>query len=463
MGRIRKTHLLVCLMSTLTLLVPRLVSAQDTHYWTNQYGPRSMLLGGAVIGSVGDMSATYYNPGALGYVKKPALLLSANAYQISTLKVESGAGEGIDLNTSDFSALPNMLAGGVRASWLGKNRFAYSLLTRHRARAELKNSRVTKADVLPESPGEEDFAGGLLADGATKELWAGITWARGLSERVGIGVTQYLSIYNRSKQFDVFAQALTEDGHVALVYDANNYSSDVYSLLWKAGLGFDFTPVTVGVTITTPNIRLFGSGASTFNSTRVGLDLDGDGTPDDTFETDVQTEVKTHHKSPLSVGVGAAWHFSSTTIHGSMEWFDGVDSYDVLELESYVSQGTGEVVTPTLRQKLDSVVNFAVGLEHVFNERATGYVSFNTDRSAFNSESDVSLTEFDIYHTTGGSNLTFGRYELMLGASYAWGSQTTQQAIDLNPEDDEEVINPEDTVDVIYRSLTFLIGFSVKL
>ena len=33
--------------------------AQDTHYWNDQYGPKSMLLGGAVIGSVNDMSATY--------------------------------------------------------------------------------------------------------------------------------------------------------------------------------------------------------------------------------------------------------------------------------------------------------------------------------------------------------------------------------------------------------------------
>ena len=37
---------------------------QDSHYWTNQYGTRATLLGGAVIGSVLDLSGTYYNPGA---------------------------------------------------------------------------------------------------------------------------------------------------------------------------------------------------------------------------------------------------------------------------------------------------------------------------------------------------------------------------------------------------------------
>lgn len=71
-------------------VVPGDSLAQDTNYWSNQYGPRSMLLGGAVIGSVTDMSATYYNPGALGYIENPELLLSANTYQIETLGVKDG-------------------------------------------------------------------------------------------------------------------------------------------------------------------------------------------------------------------------------------------------------------------------------------------------------------------------------------------------------------------------------------
>ena len=46
------------------------VGAQDSHHWTQQYGTRSTLLGGAVIGSASDLSATYYNPGAIPLQKK---------------------------------------------------------------------------------------------------------------------------------------------------------------------------------------------------------------------------------------------------------------------------------------------------------------------------------------------------------------------------------------------------------
>ena len=41
------------------------INAQETYYWNITYGTRSTLLGGAVIGSVSDLSATYYNPGAV--------------------------------------------------------------------------------------------------------------------------------------------------------------------------------------------------------------------------------------------------------------------------------------------------------------------------------------------------------------------------------------------------------------
>lgn len=38
------------------------LSAQDLHYWTNQFGTRSSLLGGAVVGGIKDNTAIFYNP-----------------------------------------------------------------------------------------------------------------------------------------------------------------------------------------------------------------------------------------------------------------------------------------------------------------------------------------------------------------------------------------------------------------
>ena len=90
-------------------------------------------------------------------------------------------------------------------------------------------------------------------------------------------------------------------------------------------------------------------------------------------------------------------------------------------------------------------------------------MSFTPDNSAFSQESDVSATGLDIYHATGGVSAIVGRTRWMLGLSYAWGSQKTQQRIDLTPEDGGSVANPVDEVELAYSRVTFLIGFRVGL
>jgi hypothetical protein len=279
----------------------------------------------------------------------------------------------------------------------------------------------------------------------------------------GVGVTTYLSIRNDRGVSEFFAQALTDSGDISLINDVDNYSSNVYSLLWKAGLGLNFYPLTVGVTLTTPNLQITGSGEAVLNSTVVRLDTDGDGTPDNSFETDVQQNVSANYKSPLSIGVGAGYFFEHTQLHFAAEWFAEVTAYDVLELESFTSQTTGLPVTRSLRQVRESVANFAVGIEQDIGERYGGFLSFNTDNSAYSQESEVSTSGMDIYHATGGMSAIVGRTRWMLGFSYAWGSETTQQPIDLTPGDGGTTTDPVDEVEMSYSRVTFLIGFRVGL
>ena len=69
-------------------------NAQDSHYWTTQYGTRGQLLGGAVVGSIGDLSSTFYNPGALALSKDPKLVLSTDAFEVQRIQFRGGVGEG---------------------------------------------------------------------------------------------------------------------------------------------------------------------------------------------------------------------------------------------------------------------------------------------------------------------------------------------------------------------------------
>ena len=77
----------------LALTITNLCLAQDAHYWTEQYGNKSTLMSGSVVGSVDDLGAMYYNPARLALQDDPTFLISAKAYQNVSLKVKDGIGE----------------------------------------------------------------------------------------------------------------------------------------------------------------------------------------------------------------------------------------------------------------------------------------------------------------------------------------------------------------------------------
>jgi hypothetical protein len=104
------------------------LAAQGGHYWGEQYGTRSTLLGNSVIGGVEDLGAVYYNPGRLALTDKPAFLLSADIYEWTQFTVKGVVGDNQSLSKSDIGSVPGFLAGTFRIKSLPKHHFAYALL-----------------------------------------------------------------------------------------------------------------------------------------------------------------------------------------------------------------------------------------------------------------------------------------------------------------------------------------------
>jgi hypothetical protein len=74
------TKLRLTIVSLIFLQPSFFLSAQDTHYWTDQFGTSAELLGGIVVGSVRDLSSTYYNPGAIALSRDENLILNTSAF-----------------------------------------------------------------------------------------------------------------------------------------------------------------------------------------------------------------------------------------------------------------------------------------------------------------------------------------------------------------------------------------------
>src|SRR6188472_4816621 len=85
--------------------------AQDTHYWALQFGTRSSLMGGAVVGRVKDNSAIFYNPACLAFIDTSSVTINADLYQLEKTRIENTLGYQKDFNNNNFKNLPLLISG----------------------------------------------------------------------------------------------------------------------------------------------------------------------------------------------------------------------------------------------------------------------------------------------------------------------------------------------------------------
>lgn len=174
--------------------------AQDSHYWNIQYGTKSTLLGGSVIGSVRDLSATFYNPGAVALFDDSKLILSAKVYQYEQVTVINGAGQNKDLDYSSISPSPTFVAFKINIDTTGKNKLAFSLLTRQSMNFDFETRQIGTERNLNEY-GSNFAAGGLSLQQKFDEIWGGLTFSHKLNDFIGLGLLPILHIATKQVTF----------------------------------------------------------------------------------------------------------------------------------------------------------------------------------------------------------------------------------------------------------------------
>jgi hypothetical protein len=431
-SKIQTTAKPLLLLSCL-LLRGTTTQAQDTHYWNLQYGTGATLLGGAVIGSVSDLSATYYNPGAVALFQDPRFIVSAKIYEANHQVIRNGAGKGLDLSNTSITPSPSFFAAALKLGWLKDDQLAVSILTRQKYKFEVSGRRIDSLEVLPDSPGKEDFAGGISIDQDVDELWFGLTWAHKLSSNIGLGITPNVAYRSQESTRLTVIQILQTDGEAESLTSIKKIKYQNYRLLVKGGMGFNFNPLTLGFTVTTPSVNLLGKGSVGNHFFLTGRDLDGDGQVDNQFASNYQDGVESGYPSSWAVGAGGSYRLGKVRIHLSTEWFDAVEEFDVLQTKDFAAQSSGETITNALTHELKSVVNYGMGIEIQAGERSIVSLGFVTDFSAHvpDSQTNLSSSIWDFYHFSGGASFTVGKSEVTLGLAYAFANEPIRQFINL--------------------------------
>lgn len=429
--------------------------AQENNYWNIQYGTRSTLLGGAVIGSASDLSATFYNPGAIALFPDVKFILSAQVYQLDNYKIKDGAAEGKDLDYSSIVPSPNFVAFDLAFNFLGDDRLAFSILTRQNSNFEFSTRVIDSLEVIESSPGKESFAGGINAEKKFNDVWGGITYSTKLSEIIGLGFTGYISYRSHKASSITILQALQSNGDIASYSNIINYRYNNCRALAKIGLGLNLNPLTLGITATTPSLNIFGTGS-------VGTHLFVSGIDTNRFESNYQEEVESKFNSSWAIGFGGAYKLGNVKLHLSAEWYDAISKFYVLDTQPYVSQSSNEALTNDLTHEAKSVINFGLGMDYFATDSLIFSLSLTSDFSAYVENTTTNLATYsawDLIHIAGGSTFSIWKSEVTIGAVYSFGSQTLENNINITPGNDDNNVGRQS--DFKYSQIKVLLGFEL--
>lgn len=437
---------------------------QDGHYWSENYGNRSMLLSGTVIGSVNDLGAVFYNPGRLGLIDNPAFVISAKVYLWSNLRIEDGVDEGVDLNKTKFGGAPSLVAGTFRFPFLEGHRFAYSLLTRSAKDVDFSVRVEKEGDITEAIDGDELFIGKFNFDSNFKEEWFGLTWAPPAINNLSFGLSTFVTSVNKSSLIELDMNAINDQNEGGYYSRNRRYSFESIAVLWKAGLALDLQKVNLGLTVTTPQVNVLGKGSTLFEEYLVGIDTTGDGNKDDGLIYNMQNNLNIQYKSPIAVGLGVGIPFNKGIIHLSGEWYNRMNKYTVMHMEPFAGQSTGDTVRFVLVDELDHVFNYGIGAEIHFSEKFAAYASIATDYSAVPKEierfteledqTNTAVFQTDFFKFGGGVSIETKDIEITVGATYKGASQSFKQTIDFPPAQDNT------TTKLIFNEWRFILGFS---
>jgi len=460
MNRARRARLvLACNVAwmLMALLAVR-AQAQDSHYWSDQWGTRANLLGGVVIGSVGDLSSTYYNPGFLSLGAKTSFILATKVYEVSSFHMPAINEDQVDLGDTRLNTAPDFLAGEFTFGFLKGERLAYSLMTREHVNFEV-NARAVQSATDPTGPVSTLSSGEGLNRQNVTEVWGGISYSKKVDEGLGVGATLF-GAYRSQRRRNSFNVARTDSTLttevLSSISDGSYWNGRV---LMKFGVAWETEKLTLGVNYTTPSWSLLGSGSYFEQTATNGID-DANPPYDDSYQSAVyQDGLDANYKTSWAMGGGTSYLFRTVRIHLSVEYYDDVDAHKVMEVDPWYPQSGGEAQDRALYQHLDSVFNWGIGTEVPLSDSWHSYGSFITNYSAAlppsESQDDLGISVWDIYQVSAGAEINFSKGSATVGLSYAFANDT----VTVEGDGASAVMGNE--VAIRYRRIKALLGLSL--
>ncbi len=453
--------------------------AQDTHYSTVQFGTRSALMGGAVLGNVKDNTAVFYNPAGMGFIDTSTLSVNGNAYQIENMRIYNALGQKKDLKSSSLGAIP-LFVGGMFSKPQSKFKIGYSIMSTvsfgFKSTARIDDFAPIVADT--ESPGPEEFIGQASIDTKLSELSFGIAGGYRLNEHWSIGLTNLFNVRSLSTNKATYGRFFLNQPGSPLVAASFVRNADYFNVRYVAKIGINYQAknFSAGLTINTPSLNMFGSG--TIAADVIGTNILYKGSRTSLLANDRQEKLKSTYKSPVSVTGGVNFSVNRSSFGISLQYYAGIGVYDIMQAnpgafvrpaDLYTNLGSDQFLR--LKEAAKSVFNVAVGYEYLLRPNIILSGSVRTNNSYFDKGlvgsvgivSDV--TSWNILHFATGATFTKGRSKMSLGVLYARGKDGDRiQTGNMETPNEGNFLQGSTTITkATYSSFGFLLGYSFVL
>ncbi len=414
-----------------TILFNHLGLVGQGYYNQENFGNRSILLSGNVTGSVDDLGLTYYNPARIALVEAPVFSINAQAYQISSAKVENAFGNDDKLSDSRFEGVPSLVAGTFEIEKWKNHHFAYAFLSKKRSRLNLNLSKELDADgVIGDIEEIDRFVADFKLDNKETDEWFGISWGTKLRDNLSIGVSTFVSIYNYGVVYDLRFAAEDDVFGVDLFNNEIKIGQSSYGVFWKVGLAWKLEKLDLGLNVDLPYLEVLGDGSFRYQRFLSGVEPENEDFQYYDFE-----DLETTRKEPLGISIGLGLPIKKHKLHFKADWHAGLSEYDRIVIPAVEEDG----VSFALKEELRSVINFGIGAEIYLNEGLNLYGSFSTDFSPIISSANIfdlvgdedkeANFDADYMHYGFGFNIKLKKVKLVVGTTRSTASGNFSEPI----------------------------------
>lgn len=423
------------------ILSALLTRSQDNHYNWMQFGSRNSIVFNAGVSRFEDQSAVIMNPATLTGAETSSFNFNTNVIAMNNITFEDGFGKGFTVKTSQFNVLPSMASGVFKPRQENKKwTMGYALYHSMADQIDFSDRVQDRRDLIPEAegPGLENYLAqyNLFTKLDNFTAVIGLGWK--LNEKLSFGISQSFGMRTQNMREVFSAYAITDPAlgaPVDLVGSNLDYAAN-YSTVFtftKMGLTYHSGDWDLGLTITSPTLRLTGKGRIISDLSLTNVRLTPSSPRRNYLANGLIEDLKAEYKHPVQVTIAAARSFQALRLYASASWYGALDQYNIMD------PGTAEFIQPPSDDNVlassrflrvwsqnRSVVNASAAADWTLSNNNHILASIRTDyhygvilpeEDGFNPAKKV----WNNYHITVGNQRQFAKSALIFGIRYSYG------------------------------------------